>query len=307
MPELPEVHTTATGINKEVKGLKITDVWTNYDSSFHAGKNNIKNKHYFVTFRNECLGKKIIGASRRGKNVLIHLKNNKTILVHMKMTGHIMYGTYKLTIDKKDPWKATEAGPLRDDSFNKWIHLVWTLSNNRHLVLSDMRKFAKVTLLDTSSLETSADIRELGPEPLEKEFTLKIFIQQILKRPTSPIKQVLMDQSLIAGIGNIYSDEILWKCDVHPESKSKKIPNRNISQMFKAIKETLKKGIYFGGDSMSDYRNIYGERGQFQYKHNAYRLTGETCEKRGCDGTIQRKIIGGRSGHFCDAHQILYS
>ena len=132
MPELPEVHTTATGLNKEIGGLKITEVWTDYNSTFHAGKNNIKNPAFFRRFKKEILGAKVDHVGRRGKNVLIHLDNNKTILVHMKMTGHIMYGDYN-----------------REDPFNGFIHFIVTFSNKKTMELSDMRKFAKVTLVET--------------------------------------------------------------------------------------------------------------------------------------------------------------
>ena len=114
---------------------------------------------------------------------------------------------------------------------------------------------------------------------------------------------VLMDQSVIAGIGNIYSDEILWRAGVHPERRVSKIKYEEFRKMFYAMKEALKKGIHFGGDSMSDYRNIYGLPGKFQLHHEAYRRTGEKCRKKGCKGIIKRKIVGGRSAHFCSVHQ----
>ena len=302
MPELPEVHTTTTGINKEVVGLKITDVWTNYNSSFHAGKNNIKNPSFFVSFKKEVAGKKITSASRRGKNVLIHLENNKTILVHMKMTGHIMCGKYKLTKDTKDPWKATEPGPLRDDSFNKWIHFVCVLSNKKHLVLSDMRKFAKVTLFETHEKSAHFDLKNLGPEPLS-ELTPLLLATQLSKKPRGLIKTVLLAQSIVAGVGNIYSDEILWLAGMHPERKVKDISPAEIKKIFSAMIDVLETGIELGGDSMSDYRNIHGLRGGFQNSHKAYRRTKQKCLKKGCSGIILRKVIGGRSAHFCDVHQ----
>ena len=115
-----------------------------------------------------------------------------------------------------------------------------------------------------------------------------------------------MDQSIIAGIGNIYSDEILWRAGVHPSSQVKKIPEKNLKLMFTAMRETLKKGIDFGGDSMSDYRNIKGERGKFQNYHHAYQRTGKACDKPGCRGVIKRMVIGARSAHFCPIHQKLY-
>ena len=115
-----------------------------------------------------------------------------------------------------------------------------------------------------------------------------------------------MDQALIAGIGNIYSDEILWRADVHPLSHPNNIPDKNLKLMFRATKETLKKGIDFGGDSMSDYRNIKGEKGKFQEHHRAYQLTGKTCGENGCKGKISRIVVGTRSAHFCPVHQKLY-
>ncbi len=302
MPELPEVHTTVVGLNQCLQGLTITDVWSNYNSSFHDGKNNIKNKKYFAHFKESIIRAEFIDATRRGKNILIHLSNGKTILIHMKMTGHLLYGTYRFN---KKEWVATEEGPLQDP-FNKFIRLIFTFSNGKHLAFSDMRKFAKVFLFDTKNIETHADLKDLGPEPLSPAFTLKKFTEQIYKRPVGKIKQVLMDQTIIAGIGNIYSDEILWEASVHPESIVSKIPPEKLSAIYKAMKLILKKGIDFGGDSMSDYRNIFGERGDFQHKHRAYRLTGKPCTKKGCTGTITRLKIGGRSAHFCNKHQVKY-
>jgi len=116
-----------------------------------------------------------------------------------------------------------------------------------------------------------------------------------------------MDQELISGIGNIYSDEIIWRAGVHPLSTPEKIPQKNLKDMFTATKETLKKGIDFGGDSMSDYRNIYGKRGKFQNEHKAYRKTGQKCSKRGCKGVIKRLVVGTRSTHFCSVHQKLFN
>lgn len=302
MPELPEVQTTVNGINDEVKGLSITDVWTDYNSLFHANKQNIKNPEYFTQFKKDTVGAKIIHASRTGKNVLIHLSNGNTVLTHMKMTGHFMYGDYVFAATKwlpKDP-----SGPL-GDPYNRHIHLVFHLSDGKYLAFADLRKFAKVFVYKTKDESTILDLRHIGPDPLSPDFTYKLFKERIMKRPKGRIKSVLMDQELVAGIGNIYSDEILWSAGVHPESHPARIPEANWKLMYKAAQETLRKGINFGGDSDSDYRNIYGEKGKFQSKHNAYRRTGETCPKKD-GGTIERKMIAGRSGHFCNKHQKLF-
>jgi formamidopyrimidine-DNA glycosylase len=115
-----------------------------------------------------------------------------------------------------------------------------------------------------------------------------------------------MDPSVIAGIGNIYSDEILWRASVHPMSLAGKIPEKHLKEMFKAMKQTLEKGIELGGDSNVDYRNIDGERGSFQEHHRAYQQTKKKCQKKGCGGVIERMVVGARSAHFCPKHQILF-
>src|ERR1700675_1511873 len=140
MPELPEVQTTSSILNKKIKGLKILDVWTDYDSPFNKGKNNIKDKKYFSFFRKEILNKKVLSVERKAKNVLINVSGNKTILVHMKMTGHLLYGKYGFDGKK---WSPPTSGPL-SDPFNRFIHLAFSLSDKNTLVLSDTRKFAKV-------------------------------------------------------------------------------------------------------------------------------------------------------------------
>jgi formamidopyrimidine-DNA glycosylase len=279
MPELPEVQTTVNGLNQTVKGRKIVDVWTDYKSSLKMHLHSIKNPAYFKNFKKKIIGTKIVGAKRRAKNILIELSNKEIILVHMKMTGHFVY-------DPKPNYP--------------FVHLVFSLDNGKKLVFSDMRKFAKVMLLEKDGLE------HLGPEPLDKSFKFENFKLRILMRPKGKIKQVLLDQSLIAGIGNIYSDEILWLANVHPLSIVNKIPEQNLKLMFEAMKKTLAKGIDFGGDSTSDYRNIKGERGKFQATHNAYQMNKKRCKKRGCQGILERMVVGGRSAHFCPVHQKIF-
>lgn len=301
MPELPEVQTTVNGI-RDLRGLKIVDIWTDYFSSIYENHNQIKSKKFFLHFKKRIVGSKILDAKRRAKNILINLDNSETIVIHMKMTGHLLYGKYKKTVsNKKIEWKAVEKGPLRDDPYNRFIHLVFTLSNGKHLVLSDVRKFAKVTVFKKEEL--LEEFINLGPEPLEKNFKIRDFILQLNKRSNGKIKQVLMDQKIISGIGNIYSDEILWASGTHPLRKVSSLKKEEILKIFKNIKILLQKGIKFGGDSLSDYRQLNGERGRFQHEHRAYQRTGEVCKKVGCRGKIKRIIVGGRSAHFCPTHQ----
>jgi formamidopyrimidine-DNA glycosylase len=282
MPELPEVETTVRGLRKTVVGLTIKDVWTDLATKDKRKRGTVADPKFFPVFKKAVVNKKILSVERRAKNILINISGSKTILIHLKMTGYLYYG--------KNPKI-------------EYAHVIFSLSNRYYLVFSDLRKFGKITLLDTNISHDSKHLNNIGPEPLSKEFTIKNFKFQISKKPNGKIKTVLMDQSIIAGIGNIYSDEILWRAGVHPERKVSTLKEKELKLIFKAIKETLTKGINFGGDSMSDYKNIYGLPGKFQLHHEAYRRTGEKCRKPGCKGIIKRKMVNGRSAHFCSVHQ----
>lgn len=307
MPELPEVETTTRGLKSKIVGLTIKDVWTDLSTKDKRQKEAVANPKFFIYFKKEISNKKIFSVERRAKNILINLSGNKTILVHLKMTGHLLYGKYKFN---KNKWLPGEVGPL-NDPYNRFVHVVFTFSpsaslrinNETHLAFSDARKFGKITLLDTKTAHDTKHLNNIGPEPLLKDFNIKTLKERLNKKPSGKIKTVLMDQSIIAGIGNIYSDEILWRAGIHPERAVLKIKEKELELMFKAIKETLAKGIDFGGDSMSDYRNINGLPGKFQLHHEAYRRTGEKCRKKGCKGIILRKVVNGRSAHFCSVHQ----
>ena len=164
MPELPEVETTVRGLNKNIKNQKITDVWTSYNSTFHKGKNNIKDKAYFPIFKKLVVGQKVKNVVRRGKNILIRLDNNHTIIAHMKMTGHFLYGKY-IFDEKNKTWCATESKTLQNP-FSRFIRLTFTLSSGNNIAFSDMRKFAKVFIIKTTEEQTCFDLKNLGPEPL---------------------------------------------------------------------------------------------------------------------------------------------
>jgi len=306
MPELPEVETTTRGLKSKILGLKIKDVWTDLSTKDKRQIGAIANPKFFTVFKKEILNKKVLSVERRAKNILINLSNNKTILVHLKMTGHLLYGKYKFNKNNSRQggasWTPDETGPL-NDPYNRFVHVVFTFSNGKNLAFSDARKFGKITLLDTKTAHDTKHLNNIGPEPLDKNFDLEKLKERLNKKPSGKIKTVLMDQSIVAGIGNIYSDEILWRASVHPERKVSTIKESEFKLIFKAIKETLMKGIDFGGDSMSDYRNIHGLPGKFQLHHEAYRRTGEKCRKPGCRGIIKRKVINGRSAHFCSVHQ----
>lgn len=314
MPELPEVETTVRGLKQKVVGRTIIDVWSDLprkNVSLPHFTNTIKSQKFFDAFQKKVTWKKIKGVTRRAKNILIELSSDDTILVHMKMTGHLLFGEYTKEQAKGERHEAgatwipskNERNEALRDPFNRFVHFVLVLDHGKHLVLSDTRKFAKVTLINKEDIEN--EFAHLGPEPLEKKFDLKKFKSQLMKKPSGKIKQVLLDQTIISGIGNIYSDEMLWLAGIHPEEKIENITEGKMKLLFSGMKDVLAKGIDFGGDSMSDYRDIDGKKGNFQHHHNAYRRKGEACGKRGCKGVILRKVVAGRSSHYCSIHQKL--
>lgn len=311
MPELPEVQTIVSQLSKEIPGLTIRDVWSDWpkmlqvvgDKKHLKVKRNIKKIRDARTaaileeFKNQVVGKKIERCERKAKNIFIYLTNGGLLLIHQKMTGHLLLGKWKFEGASVIP---LVKGPL-EEKVNSFIHLIFYLSDGRMLALSDLRKFAKVVVGPAQRVLALPEIAKLGPDPLDKSFRFSEF-QSLISKERRKIKQVLMDQEVISGIGNIYSDEILWQAKIHPYLPANKINETRLKEMFGAMKKILKFAIKAGGDSMSDFRNIYGVSGKFQDYHNAYGREGKKCKR--CLSAIKRAKLGGRSAHFCPKCQI---
>lgn len=297
MPELPEVYTTVTGLQKNIVGLKIIDVWSGVFSDHKLFRNTIKNKKYFTSFKKNVIDVKVISVSQNAKNILINLNNGFTIVIHMKMTGHLLYGSW---IKDEGLWKPVDKNSALNDRYNRHIRFMFTFSNNKRLAFCDSRKFGTIEIFETKEIESG--FKNIATSPLDENFSEKEVRGKLLKS-TREIKTLLMDQKIIGGIGNIYSDEMLFKAHVLPTRKSKSLSDSEWKLLFKNMKEVLKKGIEFGGDSMSDYRNIFGEKGNYQNAHLVYGRVGQKCLTKNCKGTIKKKKIGGRSASYCDVCQ----
>lgn len=203
----------------------------------------------------------------------------------------------------EEAWVPAEDNEYLWDPFNRHIRLVFSLSGGKHLVFSDARKFGKVQLLDTED-HGDKHLDKLGPDALS--VSLQGFMEKVSAKRGGKIKQVLMNQEILAGVGNIYSDELLWEAGIHPESKVGKIPEEKLQEAYNAMKQVLKKGIKFKGDSTSDYRNIDGARGEFQHTHNVYGRKGKPCPRRD-GGEIKTTKVGGRTASYCPVHQEKYA
>jgi len=287
MPELPEVETTVRGLRKKVLKRAFISLWTDFVKI-------IKKPKDFKQFKKEIKDKKIIDIRRRGKNILIDLSGGKTLLIHQKMTGHLLIGKWKRI---KERWASQIKGPLLDDPMNKFLHLIFYLDNGWQIALSDLRKFAKIELWNSKELKNSEEMKNLGPEPLDKNFTLGRFKETLLKRKKGKIKQILMDQNVIAGIGNIYSSEILWQAGVHPLKDVSKLNNEEFKKIYIALKKILEKAIKMQGESISDYRRPNGKKGRFDSFRKVYRREEQPCFR--CGAKIKRIKVGQRSTYFC--------
>lgn len=292
MPELPEVETIAKELRKKVVGKRITDVWVDREKT-------VRQAGGIEGFKKQVKNKKILDVRRRAKYIVMDIESKKTIFIHQKISGHMLYG--KWLKDKEGIWRSAIKGPLKDDSRNFYIRMIFFLNNGYQMGLSDLRRFAKVILVDNDKVDELKEIKELGPEPLEIKFSN---FKSLFKNKKGRIKQVLMNPKFIAGIGNIYSDEILWDAGYHPLSRVEKLKETDLQKIFYSIVKILKTALKYKGDSIDDYRLPSGEKGGYQNIQKAYQQTGKKCAKKD-GGVMQRIKTGGRSAHFCSKHQIL--
>lgn len=291
MPELPEAQTTVSGLQKKVLNRTFIDVWSDWEKIVKKPKN-------FGLFKKTLKGRKIKKIWRRAKNVIFDLSDGYSLLIHQKMTGHLMVGKWQMADGR---WRPVERGPL-EEKINTFLHLVFFLNGGEMIALSDLRKFAKAELWETKKLVNSKEFKELGPEPLERGFTFEKF-KECLKNSKGKIKQVLMDPKIIAGIGNIYANEALWRAKIHPEKSALKLNEKELKLLYGAIKRVLAMGVKLGGESFSDYRNVEGRKGRFDGERRAYQREGKPCFR--CKTKIQRLKFGGRSAFFCSNCQKL--
>jgi formamidopyrimidine-DNA glycosylase len=285
MPELPEVETTVKGLRPKILKRTIIDVWSDW-------RKLVKKPRDFGTFKKIIKNKKIIKIWRRAKNIIFDLSDGYSLLVHQKMTGHLMFGQWKFENNK---WKPVKKGPLKE-KINTFLHIIFFLDNEKMIALSDVRKFAKIELWKTEKLLDSEKFKKIGPEPLEKNFTFEKF-KNIFKNKKGRIKQLIMNPEIIAGIGNIYSSEALWWAKIHPEKNVTELNNKELNNLYKAIKKVLELSVKLGGESFSDYRKPDGSKGNFDTERKAYKREGQKCYR--CGTLISRLKFAGRSAFFC--------
>lgn len=278
MPELPEVETVCRSLSPFLVGKTVLKCEVKAEKLIKSSS--------AQEFSEQIKGRTFQAIKRRGKYILLELDNGETLVVHLRMTG-------KLLICAKD------------EPLGKHTHIRFILDDDKmELRYDDTRKFGILYLGDEQKLAQLGGLTTLGYEPLSAEFTPAV-LAQMMCGCSKKIKAFLLDQTKIAGIGNIYADEILFQAKIHPESVTKNITEEEvIKNLHFAIQDRLGLGIKYGGSSIKDYVNSFGESGSFQTMHKVYGKYGEKC--RDCGSVLEKIQSAGRTSTYCPKCQIKY-
>lgn len=273
MPELPEVETVRRTLQPRLAGLKFTDVEISLPKMIRTPEPE--------EFKEKITDKKIVKVGRRGKYLLISLSGGYTLVVHLRMTGRLVY------CESEEP-------------LSKHTHVILKLSNDCQLRFADIRQFGRMWLVPTASLSTLAGFKDLGIEPLDEFFT-RDFLKKELRRRHARIKPLLLDQTFIAGLGNIYTDEVLHRAKINPERLATTLTPREIAHLYHAIQDVLQEGIENRGTTIRDFIDGDGRAGSYQELLRVYSREGKPCPH--CGKKIVKKKVGGRSSYYCPACQ----
>jgi len=290
MPELPEVETVKLGLSRLITGQVIGDVSFDNPKSF---PNSLNDVDAFM------IGAEIIQVRRRAKVLLIDLSSGYSLVIHLKMTGQMVFRGEK-TFGAGHP-NDSLVGKLPDRSTRVTIDF----KSKAQLFFNDQRKFGWMRLMPTNEIENIDFMKRVGPEPLSDDFTLKVFKRRLAKRSNSSIKAVLLDQSVLAGIGNIYADESLWGAKIHPLTKVVDISNEKLKTLHLEIKTILKLAIELGGSTDKNYVDAEGKKGSYMNFARVFRRNNLPCPR--CATTIIKIRAAGRGTHLCPKCQKMKS
>jgi len=285
MPELPEVEVVKRSLTNKIQKLIVESI-TVRDGKlrYQINKNKLK----------VLLGLKIIKILRRSKFLLFIFEKNIVMLVHLGMTGKFFFIN-----ENNIKYKTSFYYNVDNSKDNKHNKLIFLLSNKQKLIYNDVRKFGFIKILDKRKLKSNLHLKNLGPEPLGKSFNFKYFKNYLIDRNRT-IKDILMDQKFVSGLGNIYANEVLFLSKVKPTRKTYLIKDREIHKIIRNIKKTLKSAIFFGGSSLKDFSSSDGKKGKFQQHFHVYGKKGENCSNKNCSRKILRIVIGNRAAFYCE-------
>lgn len=282
MPELPEVETVRAGLAEILPGKRVQKVEHDWDRGFPNAPEDVKK--FLVSAQ-------ITAVRRRAKVLLIDLSTNYSLVIHLKMTGQLVYRGKGQDFGAGHP-SASLIGVLPDKSTRVNI----TFADESHLFFNDQRKFGWMRLMPTPEVQQLDFFQKVGPEPLSSQFSPEDFAKRLERRKNSGIKAVLLDQTVIAGIGNIYADESLWMAKIHPLTKVADIPPYQ-DDLYQAIRDILTLSIQKGGSSARNYVDAKGKRGSYLEFANVFNRTGQPCNR--CGTLIIKTKVAGRGTHTC--------
>ncbi len=294
MPELPEVENLRRGLEKSILGQKILGVEVT-KPKLVTGKSTIRtaSKKKQIEFIKGITGEHFIKVERRAKNLIFKLSHGKIVIAHLKMTGQFVYKS------KTGSGKVIGGHPIElseETVPNKHTHIIFKLKNGT-LYYNDIRRFGYVLYYpNAKSFEKENHFEKLGKEPLDKNFTLKYFTES-LKNKKSKIKIVLMGQSVVVGVGNIYTDESLFESGINPCKNASSLKPKEIKKLHSVIINTIKKAIKAGGSSVATYRLLDESRGNYAREHKVYGKAGKPCAR--CKTQLKKILIQNRSTVFC--------
>jgi len=291
MPELPEVETIRGDLSKKILSKKITCVEIKKPRLI---------KSSIEKFKKIISDNKFKKIDRRGKLIIIHLLKDGFLLIHLKMTGQLIYKKNKTIIGGGHDLPILRQGGQGElELQGKYTHIIFTFSDNSNLFFNDLRQFGYMKIVDKKELKKV--LAEFGVEPLSKYFTLKKF-KEILQNKKTTIKQFLMNQKFIAGIGNIYADESCFLARIKPTRKAASLSENETKNLYNSIKKVLKLAIKKRGTTFNNYRDADGNTGNFVKFLKVYGRKGEFC-KRCKKAKITKIKLGGRGTHYCSECQ----
>ncbi len=325
MPELPEVETVKNGLNKFLPGLIVSKAESDWAKSFPNTPDEVKAN---------LVGAKILTVRRRAKVLMVDLSSGYTLVTHLKMTGQLVFVRTDSSprghprLDRGPSKKAksisawiTSQAENDDDGVgeerfgaghpndsligrlpDKSTRVTLTFDDGSHLYFNDQRKFGWMRLVESQNVESLKFMQKLGPEPLEDDFTPEMFKERLLRRKNSGIKAVILDQTVLAGVGNIYADESLWGARIHPAKITNRLSGRQIYALYEELRFVLNLAIEKGGSTDRNYVNAEGKRGSYMDFARVFRREGQACPR--CGDIIVKTRVASRGTHFCPTCQV---
>ncbi|MEH6836952.1 MULTISPECIES: bifunctional DNA-formamidopyrimidine glycosylase/DNA-(apurinic or apyrimidinic site) lyase [Falsihalocynthiibacter] len=282
MPELPEVETVRRGLAPVMEGKTILNADVRRPDLRWPFPPNMAER---------LTGARVLGLRRRSKYILADLDTRETLLIHLGMSGRMLIsGEPQGNLHYELPT------PLKHD------HVILDLEGGVRVAFNDARRFGAMDLAPTDTIDAHKLLAKLGPEPLGNDFN-GIYLQERLGNKKSPIKSALLDQGIIAGLGNIYVCEVLFRTQISPKTPANTLSKASVNGLVPAIRDVLNEAIESGGSTLKDHRQADGELGYFQHNFKVYGREGEPCLREGCGGTIGRIAQSGRSSFYCSQCQ----